>query len=253
MTRQKPTKRISSNDPTKKDVYDHPSFGVIRLNNCHGGGLTLLGSDLKHNDYMTLEIAPAELHRSYGENHIFGTRKPIIKVAITHANFLALSQSIGSSEGVAVTIQHAPSTLNKDVVRYPDIEPLESSIDMSKEELEHQLKQHVNNALEALLELSSAVKAKRTGKALLELVETAQNQISLLPANLSSSIRFAKEVLDKTAHEAETNAKASIQMRIAEIGIKSINGDTTKLMEVNEYPLINNIKGVAEKDHKDEE
>lgn len=252
MQKQKPIKRIDSNHPTQRDIYDHPAFGVIRLNNSHGGNVTLLGSDLKHHDYMTLEIAPAELHRSYGENHVFGNRKPIIKVAITHANFMALSQSVGNSQGVPVTIQHAPSTLNKDVIVYPEIEPLDSSFEMSKDELEQQLKHHVDNALKALSDLSDAVKAKRTGKALLELVHTAENQISLLPSNLSSSISFAKEVMDKTAHEAETNAKASIQMRITEIGIKSIEGDTTKLMQVSDTPLIEGIKNVKDKDGHNE-
>ena len=252
MPKQKPIKRIDSNDPTQRDIYDHPAFGVIRLNNSHGGGVTLLGSDLKHNDYITLEIAPAELHRSYGENHVFGTRIPIIKVAITHANFIALSQSVGNSQGVPVTIHHAPSTLNKDVVVFPDIDPLDSSLEMSKDELEHQLKHHVDNALKALSELTEAVKAKRTGKALLELVNTAENQISLLPSNLSSSISFAKDVMDKTAHEAETNARASIQMRITEIGIKSIEGDTTKLMQVSDTPLIEGIKSVEDKDGQNE-
>lgn len=252
MKKQKPIKRINSNDPTGKDIYDHPAFGVIRLTNCHGGGVTLLGSDLKHTDYMTLEIAPAELHRSFGENHVFGTRKPIIKVAITHSNFIALSQSIGNSQGVPVTIQHAPSTLNTDVVAYPDIDPLDSSLEMSKDELDKQLKHHVDNALKVLSELSDAVKAKRTGKALLELVETAQNQISLLPSNLTSSLSFAKEVMDKTAHEAETNARASIQMRITEMGIKSIEGDTTKLTQVSNTPLIEGIKKTKEKDGQNE-
>lgn len=92
--------------------------------------------------------------------------------------------------------------------------------------------------MKALSELTEAVKAKRTGKALLELVNTAENQISLLPSNLSSSISFAKDVMDKTAHEAETNARASIQMRITEMGIKSIDGDTTKLMQVSDTPLV---------------
>ena len=252
MKKQKPIKRISDNDPISKEIFDHPAFGVIRLTNCHGGGITLLGSDLKHNDYMTLEIAPAELHRSFGENHVFGTRKPIIKVAISHANFIALSQSIGNSQGVPVTIQHAPSTLNTDVIAYPDIDPLDSSLEMSKDELEQQLKRHVDNALKALSDLSDAVKAKRTGKALLELVDTAQNQISLLPSNLSSSLSFAKEVLDKTAHEAESNARASIQMRITEIGIKSIEGDTTKLTQVSDTPLIEGIKNTKDKDGQNE-
>lgn len=252
MKKQKPIKRISDNDPISKEIFDHPAFGVIRLTNCHGGGITLLGSDLKHNDYMTLEIAPAELHRSFGENHVFGTRKPIIKVAISHANFIALSQSIGNSQGVPVTIQHAPSTLNTDVIAYPDIDPLDSSLEMSKDELEQQLKRHVDNALKALSDLSDAVKAKRTGKTLLELVNTAQNQISLLPSNLSSSLGFAKEVLDKTAHEAESNARASIQMRITEIGIKSIEGDTTKLTQVSDTPLIEGIKNTKDKDGQNE-
>lgn len=246
MNKQKPVKRsTTTNDPLNREVYDHPAFGVIRLSNSHGGNVALLGSDLPHSDYITLEIAPAELHRSYGDNRVYGTRKPIIKVALTHASFQSLAQSIGSSQGTPVTIQKGPSSLNKEVVPFPDIEPLESSLDMSKAELEKMLKAQVGNAMSALSELSEAIQAKKTGKAVLELVQKAQNQISMLPTNLSSSLDFASESLDKTAKEAQANAQSSIQMRLQEIAISSINGDTSKLL------MIENTAYTAEK--KDDE
>lgn len=246
MNKQKPVKRTTNNnDPLDREVYDHPAFGVIRISNSHGGNVTLLGSDLPHSDYITLEIAPAELQRSYGDNRVYGTRKPIIKVALTHASFHSLAQSIGSSQGTPITIQQGPSSLNKDLVPFPDIEPLESSLDMSKAELNKLLKTQVDNALDALSQLSDAIQAKKTGKSVLELVQKAQNQISMLPINLTSSLDFASETLDKTAKEAQANAQASIQLRLQEIAISSINGDTSKLLMIENTPYT--------ADHKDDE
>jgi hypothetical protein len=233
MNKQKPTKRTGSSDPTKSSVYDHPAFGVIRVNNCHGGRMTLLGSDLKHDDYIVVEIAPAEMHRSYGENLVFGSRKPIMKFAMTHAQFTALGQSIGNGQGTPVTIQYAPSSLNHDVIALPSIEPLDSSLTMSKDELDQTLHKQVNLALKTLAEVTEAVKAKKSGKVLLELISSAENQIALLPSNLSSGLEFAKEVLDKTGQEVQANAEAAIQLRLKSLGIKSLGGDQNQLLQID--------------------
>lgn len=242
MEKQRPVKRVDSADNTKQHVYDHPAFGIIRVNSCHGGSQTLLGSDLKHNDYLTLEIVPAELHRSYGENLVYGSRKPIIKVAITHSSFHAMAQSIGNSQGIPVTIQYAPSTLNNDVVMFPSIDPLDSSLDMSKDELEQSVKKHVDNALQAIATLRELAQSKKTGKALLEQIEIAENQIGLLPTNLKSSLDFAKESLDKTADEVQANAEAAIKLRLTTLGLESLGGDSSKLLQIDapyDHPLSN--------------
>ena len=236
MTKQTPTKRTGSSDPTKSCVYDHPAFGVIRVNNCHGGHMTLLGSDLKHDDYIVVEIAPSELHRSHGENLVFGSRKAIMKFAMTHAQFTSLGQSIGNGQGTPVTIQYAPSSMNHDVVALPDIEPLDSSLQMSKDELEQTLTKQVEKALESLAELTEAVKSKKTGKALLEFVNSATNQISLLPTNLSSGLVFAKEVLDKTGQEVQANAESALQLRLKTLGIQSLGGDVNQLLQIDTKP-----------------
>lgn len=236
VNKQKPTKRINSSDPTKSCVYDHPAFGVVRVNNCHGGHMTLLGSDLKHSDYITLEVAPAEMHRSYGENLVFGSRKPIMKIAMTHAQFASLSQSIGNGQGTPVTIQHAPSSMNNDVIALPDIEPLDSSLTMSKEELEQTIKKQIDSALHSLAELSEAIKAKKTGKGVLELIQNAENQISRLPTDLSSGLTFAKEVLDKAGQEVQANTEAALQLRLKSIGIQSIGGDVSSLLQIGYTP-----------------
>ena len=230
MTKQKPTKRTGSSDSTKNCVYDHPAFGVIRVNNCHGGHMTLLGSDLKHDDYIVVEIAPSELHRSYG------SRKPIMKFAMTHAQFTSLGQSIGNGQGTPVTIQFAPSSMNHDVIALPNIEPLDSSLKMSKDELEQTLDKQVEKALESLAELTEAVKSKKTGKVLLEFVNSATNQISLLPTNLSSGLVFAKEVLDKTGQEVQANAESALQLRLKSIGIQSLGGDANQLLQIDTKP-----------------
>lgn len=236
MKKERPVKRADSSDNAKQHVYDHPAFGVIRVSNCHGGSQSLLGSDLTHSDYITLEIAPAELHRSYGENRVFGQRKPIIKVAMTHSSFLNITQSIGNTQGVPVTLQYAPSTLNQDVVMIPSIEPLESSLDRSKEELEQTVHKHVGNALEAINTLKQLVQAKKTGKALLEQIEFAENQIGLLPVNLKSSVDFAKESLDKAADEIQTDTESKIKIRLTALGIQSLGGDSSKLLQIDAPP-----------------
>lgn len=231
MSKERPQKRLNSTDPTMQNVYDHPAYGLMRVSNCHGGRTTLLGSDLIHDDYITLEIAPAELHRSYGENLVFGQRTPIIKVAMTHAQFGSISQSIGNGQGTPVTIQYAPSTMNQDIINLPDIEPMDSSFQMSKDELNQTLKKHIENALKSLSTLKEAVESKKTGKAVIQLVHDVERQIELLPLNLRAGVEFANEVLNKSAHEAQANAESVIQLRLKELGVKSL-GDISHPMQI---------------------
>ena len=76
-------------------------------------------------------------------------------------------------------------------------------------------------------------KSKKTDKALLEFVNSATNQISLLPTNLSSGLVFAKEVLDKTGQEVQTNAESALQLRLKTLVIQPVGGDVNPLLQID--------------------
>lgn len=220
-----------SDDHLHESVVNHPSFAVVRVSGTHGGNVTLFGSDAQHNDYVTIEVAPANLKRSLNHDWIHGDSTPILQFNLSHAQFVSMIQNKGNGAGTPVTLTIAPKSLNNDLMSVPYIEPLQSNVDLIKDEIEKSLKERLASAELALEELETALTEKKGIKVIRELTKSARNKISGAAGSLSYSIKQAHSEIDKSVHEATVNVEAMIQTKLKNIGVHAIQNGHFNLLE----------------------
>ena len=76
--------RIGQCDP--HGVFKHPAYGTITMTTCTGGDRTLFGSDLGHNQRISIKIDTAVLHRDLYRDWIHSD-KHLIEFEMSHAQF----------------------------------------------------------------------------------------------------------------------------------------------------------------------
>lgn len=220
-----------TDDHLHESVVNHPSFAVVRVSSTHGGNVALFGSDTRHNDYVTIEVAPANLKRSLNHDWIHGDSTPIIQFNLSHAQFVSMIQNKGNGAGTPVTLTVAPKSMNNDLMAVPYIEPLQSNVDLIKDEIEKSLKERLASAELALADLEAAITAKKGVKVIRELTKLAKNKISGASGSLSYSIKQAHSEIDKSVHEATVNVEAMIQTKLKNIGVHAIQNGHYNLLE----------------------
>jgi len=89
-------------DTTEK----HPSYAMIRLSKPQGGSPNFFGSPANSKgSHMSIEIAEGEMAFSGGYPIFHGSLKSIIRIRMTHAQFVAFVQSEGQGNGTPCTIE----------------------------------------------------------------------------------------------------------------------------------------------------
>lgn len=228
---QRPT--VSKEDRvggTIDQVYNHPAFAVVRISNPQGHRV-LFGSDTEHHDYIELEIASAELKRGLHTDWIHGDTRPIISVAMSHAQFVSMIQSSGKGAGTPCTLQYAPKDRNKNVERVPCIEPVQSKTDLLKDEIKESTRKALelaNTAVNALERRLSEIKAKKSItkgdlSSLEPLIRVAQTKLGNLPSNMKFALDCAEETIDKAVHDAQIEIEASAEHKLRQIGLEAIS------------------------------
>lgn len=228
---QRPTVTPLSKESLHESIVNHPSFAVVRVLGTHGRNVTLFGSDSVHNDYVTIEVAPADLKRSINNDWIHGDSTPIIQFNMSHAQFVSMIQNKGNGAGTPVTLTIAPKSMNTDLMSVPLIEPLQSNVELIKDEINEQVQKRVEKALALITELESAVEDKKGIKIIRELMKDTKNAIGGLPNSLSYSVGQAHEEINKSVQEATVNVEAMIQTKLKNIGVHAIQNGHYNLLD----------------------
>ncbi|HEO0816988.1 hypothetical protein WKH82_17975 [Acinetobacter baumannii] len=245
-TLQRPTVRVEDRAGGDKDqIYEHPAFAVIRVSNPQGHRV-LFGSDVEHNDYIELEIATADLKRSLHSDWIHGDTRPIISVAMSHAQFVSMIQSSGKGAGTPCTLQYAPVDRNKNVERVPQIEPLQSKAELTKDEIQRDAAKALELAKKAIDALDRKVEEVKSKKSVTKkdlsdiqpLIRVAKNKIENLPGNLRFALSCAEEAIDKAVHDAQIEIEASAEHKLRQIGLEAIGSSA----EIDVNCLLDELK-----------
>jgi len=88
----------------KRTTDTHPSFGQLGFfRTSGGGGSSLYGSSIQHQNRITLEISHSERNRDLNQNWYY-PRKEIIRVAMSQTQFAEAISTMGTSP-IPVTIE----------------------------------------------------------------------------------------------------------------------------------------------------
>lgn len=202
------------------NAQTHPAYGVIKLKQAQcSNNHTLFGSDIGHHGYMTIEIEEAELSRSLGSDWIHGT-KSIVKIQLSHAQFVQFITSSGNGSGTPCTIEHK---LTESPMRCPSIEKIETKHDLHKKEIAESASRQIKQALSELAQIKELVVSGRTGKkAMNEKIHSLECSLKKLPSNLEFSVSQAQVALENAVSDSKVEVESYIATTAQRIGLESI-------------------------------
>lgn len=203
-------------------TYKHPAFATIQVTETSGGSNTLFGSDVDHQYKIRLSIQRAYIKRDLNHDWIHSTSTPMIEVELSHAQFAALTGSIGKGEGVPCTLRYAPAS--SAILDVPYIERLESKLDTFSREVEESAKRQVEALRAQIARMGAALESGKLGmKEAREIHRSLEIVSGNLPKNLGYTVTQAQEMLEKAGNDAKTQIEAFADSTARRLGLNHIS------------------------------
>lgn len=206
-------------------IFTHPAYGTITMTTSTGGERTLFGSDLGHNQRISIRINTAELHRDLYRDWIH-SRDHIIEFEMSHAQFAQFITSNGCGSGTPITIKWM-----KDVGQIPGIKNIQTKHETQRKEIHEITRRAYDGVLKDLGRLKAMLDTGKIGKReLAQIIRDMEISIGNAPANLAYAVESAEEALAKAASDARIEVESYVQMTAQRLGLKHID-DLAKLAD----------------------
>jgi len=204
-------------DDLHGDVYEDPTFGVISFSRTHGSPQPLVGSSIKHNNIIMMEVKTAQWIRNLNTDRWFGC-KLITRVDMSPTQFVDAITQLNSGE-IPCTIRYTERGGMVDLSA-----PFESKVVQFDEEFREKIDQVVSE-FDDVIKLAEDSHVQK--KVLLAITQ--------LKMHIQSNIPFIKEQfteqMEKTVTEAKGEIEATIENTIRVRGLESLRDDMPQLGE----------------------
>lgn len=189
----------------------HPAYAVIRANRV-SGSTNLFQSDFRHNAFISIQIAKAELVRDLSNDWVHD-RAELVEVKLSEAQWASFVSSMNVGVGTPCTLSH----LNREPI--PGIERPKNRHEQFKREsgtsVEAALK-HMQELREAIVQ--SGLSQKKQGELL--------NHVMFAERGIGSSQDFiAKqfaEHIEATVEHAKAEVSGYVSGAIRQVGIEAL-------------------------------
>jgi hypothetical protein len=187
----------------------HPAFGYVRLNRVSSTGHRLFRSDMKHHNFLTLEIGHAELHRSlHSETHL--PSGEIIEIGISESQLGQLLSSIAQGSGIPCTLMRVNGKQIPEPPRNPFMEKFDAEVHADFDEIRDQITV-LKNKLQAAVD-SSKPMGQKEKQALLDMAESMEQHVR---SNVPFVMKQFKEKMEDVVSQAQTEISAFAQRTLA--------------------------------------
>jgi hypothetical protein len=221
MSRRSTQLPVRDGDNAHGTTFKHPAFATVQVTETSGGSGVLFGSDVDHQYKIRLSIQRAYIKRDLNHDWIHATNAPMIEVEMSHAQFAALTGSIGKGGGVPCTLRYAP--VSSAVSDVPYIERLESKLDTFSREVEESAKRQVEAMRAQIARMGVALESGKLGvKEAREIHRSLDNMAANLPKNLGYTVNQAQEMLEKAGNDAKTQIEAFADSTARRLGLDNI-------------------------------
>jgi len=139
---------------------------------------------------------------------------------LSHNQFAEFITNPNRGDGIPCTINYAPERGTK-IMAMPQIERIESKMDMMKSEIRNSAKDQMAKVQKAFDELSALVEGGGGKKAMKEALFSMKCQIENTPGNMSFVVEQAEKTLAKAVTSAKVEVEAYIGNAINKLGIEA--------------------------------
>lgn len=212
----------------------NPSYGTIIFNRAQTTGATLFGSNIKHNEMITLEINHASMKRDLHSDWVHD-ENTIVSVEMTYSQFAEAISSFGMHPGVPVTIRYTekegyikerPKFKNKRI-------QLDEELKEQMDKVSHITRNAYKNVADILGKKGSVTRADKD-----EILRIMNELANAMPNTEYMHTQMIEE-MDKVVLEAKNEIEAFTKRRIETIANNAIAqaNDATKEIGMSEMPV----------------
>lgn len=207
------------------DQIQHPTFGMVGLSRNQARGVTLVGSTLPHDNFISLTIHTAKL--SDDLQHNFYSDKQLIQVWLSPIQFSEMLTNMNRGDGVPCTIaSHNGKSMG-------DAPPMNSKQALIHEDFKGICKEiaaKVNAAMEVAAEIKHVGVRKQVLHELEMLAQEIRSDLPYLEQQFTSATQ-------QTINDAKGAIEAAMTHAIAIAGRKALQAESQALLsESTEAP-----------------
>lgn len=206
----------------------HPSYGKIAFTRTNSNGTEFFGSELKQDNYVSLEIHNAEVIRDLSCDRYYSDGPTLIQVRMSSAQFAELITSMNVGSGVCCTIERL------DGKKVEEYQPQESRKEFVHNEFKQRMKQFSNQLTQKQKEAKELINKKTLSK---EDMRLLNNYIEWLTQEISSNIPYFaerfQETMDTVLHEAKLELENALQHKISVLGLNELHNQNKLLSDGN--------------------
>jgi hypothetical protein len=211
---------------------DHPSYGMISFDKIQSRGRTLFGSDIKHDNFIKLQISEGFVNRGLNSNwyHKGGT---IVEVYLTPTQF-AEAISVGmDTQGIPCTIARREGAI---VENPPEPEPMADKFTREYHADVDEYYQQIAEALEMVQNLS-----KKKGTISKKEINEVEGKLFKANQGVQSNLPYVKDQWDRALDQTITEGKAAIEAyidgKVYALGLEAFKEDFKKMCGVTVHEL----------------
>lgn len=213
-----PTKRVEKFGGDDQERFDHDAFGTISLTTQTGGAGVLFGSDINHNQCVSIKICRADLSRNLSNDWIHPSSMPIVEINMSHSQFAEFITGNGRASGTPCTLAYAPARGTPTEVM-PGIEKLETKAETFRKEIRNSATEQMAKVMASVVEMEKMLEegtiSKKTLKAL---VFNMRCHVDNTPGNMAFVVEQAEEALEKAVTHARIEVEALIEHNVNRLG-----------------------------------
>lgn len=210
----------------------HPAFGMLGASRV-SGRTTLFGSDFVHQNFISVTLYEAHIHRSLSHDHHFAD-KIIAQWSMSEAQWATFVSAMNVGHGVPVTLEH---TREGDTMLWHPAIKLEPKIDDFKEDAQRGVRKAME-AIDAAAELLENDANKMSAK----VRDSMRDVLRTLKAEMTSHFPFILKSLDehmeKSVEKAKTDVHAYVLGEINRLGLAVMRGEEPGAISEMKPPIV---------------
>lgn len=209
----------------EKETLKHESFGQISFSRVCGSA-NFYGSELKQDNYITMEVSSSEIQRELTKDWYFTSGIPIIKLRMSSGQFSEMITSMNIGSGVCCTVERLG------VKKMEEMPVQESRKEFVHRKFKDRMKSFTNELVEKQQRAKDLIKKKTLSK---KDQEELNFILERLTQEVSNNIPFFAECfqenMDEVVHEAKLEVENAIQHKINILGLDALHEQNKLLGE----------------------
>lgn len=201
----------------KRTKQEHPSYGMLKIARTRGGNPNLFGSSIPHDEKIEITISHGYVERDLNNDWYHSKGRRIIEIEMSPSQFAEAITSLNMGSGIPCTILYEDGKKIEACDFTDKRKQFDNEMETKAKELYDVLNKLTADTEEILNNKKSITKGDR---------ETIQSGIDSLKQEILFNLPFMleqfQEQMDKTVVEAKMAIEATIQRKVRELGVQSL-------------------------------